>query len=484
MGLRLLRYAALWANVGSCVLRHGSGESVAVVPRFSGWRACLANCRRPGLLASRPLAGMALCLLQEIYLADDVLVDEQDISAPVPPRTRLLRNTPVRRTLPSDICSPCLVSSTGKKEKSNSRLYDMTTVKSNQGPTATILAIGTSTPPNCFYQADYPDFYFRVTNSDHKTELKEKFKRICERQSIKKRYFHLTEEILKENPNMCCYEAPSLDARQAMLIDEVPKLGKEAALKAIKEWGQPVSKITHLIFSAFYGVDMPGADVRLMRLLGLKPSVNRLMIYTQGCYMGGTVIRLAKDIAENNPGARVLVVCSDIRVLDFHEPSETHLDVLVVQAVFGDGAGAAIIGADSDISNHERPLFQILSCTQTTVPDTENYISGQLKEMGTDWNSLFYVVHPGGDGLLDQVEKTLGLRKEKLWASRYVLREYGNMGAPSVFFILDEVRKKSIEEMKATTGEGLECGVLFGFGPGLTVETVVLQSVSTNFTNY
>ncbi|KAK9178610.1 hypothetical protein WN943_027802 [Citrus x changshan-huyou] len=80
--------------------------------RFSGWRACLANCRRPGLLASRPLAGMALCLLQEICLADDVLVDEQDISAPVPPRTRLLRNTPVRRTLPSDICSPCLVSST------------------------------------------------------------------------------------------------------------------------------------------------------------------------------------------------------------------------------------------------------------------------------------------------------------------------------------------------------------------------------------
>ncbi|KAH9779621.1 hypothetical protein KPL71_007762 [Citrus sinensis] len=104
--------AALWANVGSCVLRHGSGESVAVVARFSGWRACLANCRRPGLLASRPLAGMALYLLQEIGLADDVLVDEQDISAPVPPRTRLLRNTPVCRTLPSDICSPCLVSST------------------------------------------------------------------------------------------------------------------------------------------------------------------------------------------------------------------------------------------------------------------------------------------------------------------------------------------------------------------------------------
>ena len=112
MGLRLLRYAALWANVGSCVFRRGSGESVAVVPRFSGWRACLANCRRPGLLASRPLAGMTLCLLREIGLADDVFVDERDTSAPVPPRTRLLRNTPVRGTLLSDICSPRLVSST------------------------------------------------------------------------------------------------------------------------------------------------------------------------------------------------------------------------------------------------------------------------------------------------------------------------------------------------------------------------------------
>ncbi|KAL9418316.1 hypothetical protein AB3S75_041176 [Citrus x aurantiifolia] len=55
---------------------------------------------------------MALCLLQEIGLVDDVLMNEQDISALVSQRTRLLRNTPVRRALSADICSPCLVSST------------------------------------------------------------------------------------------------------------------------------------------------------------------------------------------------------------------------------------------------------------------------------------------------------------------------------------------------------------------------------------
>ena len=47
-----------------------------------------------------------------------------------------------------------------------------------EGP-AMILAIGTATPSNCVYQADYPDYYFRITNSEHMTELKEKFKRMC-----------------------------------------------------------------------------------------------------------------------------------------------------------------------------------------------------------------------------------------------------------------------------------------------------------------
>ena len=45
-------------------------------------------------------------------------------------------------------------------------------------------------------------------------------------------------------------------------------------------------------------------------------------------------------------------------------------------------------------------------------------------------------------------------------------------------FGLDEMKRKSLEEGKSTTGEGLEWGVLFGFGPGLTVETIMLHIVS------
>ncbi|XP_010909688.2 chalcone synthase 3-like [Elaeis guineensis] len=374
-----------------------------------------------------------------------------------------------------------------------------------EGP-ATVLAIGTATPANVVYQADYPDYYFRITNSEHLDDLKEKFKRMCDKSMIRKRYMHLTEEILKENPNMCAYMAPSLDARQDLVVVEVPKLGKEAATKAIKEWGQPKSLITHLIFCTTSGVDMPGADYQLTKLLGLRPSINRFMMYQQGCFAGGTVLRLAKDLAENNRGARVLVVCSEITAVTFRGPSESHLDSLVGQALFGDGAAALIVGADPDLAI-ERPLFQLISASQTILPDSEGAIDGHLREVGltfhllkdvpgliskniekslvqalrpigiNDWNSIFWVAHPGGPAILDQVEEKVGLKKEKMRATREVLKEYGNMSSACVLFILDEMRRRSTEEGLATTGEGLEWGVLFGFGPGLTVETVVLHSM-------
>ncbi|XP_058786885.1 chalcone synthase-like [Vicia villosa] len=375
--------------------------------------------------------------------------------------------------------------------------------------TATVLAIGTATPPNCIYQSDFTDYYFRVTNSNHMPQLKDKLKRICEKSMIKKRYMHLTEEMLKENPNISSYEKSSLDARQDILVEEVPKLGEKAASKAIKEWGRPKSEITHLIFCSTSGVDMPGADYQLVKLLNLNPSTKRFMLYHQGCFAGGTVLRLAKDLAENNIGARVLVVCSELTVVTFRGPNENHLDSLVGQALFGDGASSVIVGSNPD-ERIEKPLFYLVSASETILPDSEGAIEGHLREVGltfhlkenvpeligenivksleeafhplgiSDWNSLFWVAHPGGPAILKRIEKTVELNSDKLNATKHVLSEYGNMSSACVLFILDEMRRKSMKEGKLTTGEGLKWGVLFGFGPGLTMETIVLHSAATN----
>ncbi|KAJ4818707.1 Chalcone synthase [Rhynchospora pubera] len=209
---------------------------------------------------------------------------------------------------------------------------------------ANVLAIGTALPPVCVPHDTYPDMYFRLTNSEHLTELKDKMTRICKSTTIKQRYMGMMAndgELLKKYPNIGDHDAPSLDARWEIVTEEVPKLAKEAAMVAIKEWGQPVSKITHLIF------------------------------------------------------------CTN--------------------------SGAAC---------------------------------------------------PGGPKILKMVEEKLELEKDKFNMTRKVLSDVGNLSSPTVLFIMNEMRKKSVNEGKATTGDGLEFGMLLGFGPGLSIEAVVLRSVA------
>nr|BBI37507.1 polyketide synthase [Plumbago zeylanica] len=376
----------------------------------------------------------------------------------------------------------------------------------SKGP-ATVLAIATAVPPNVYYQDEYADFFFRVTDSEHKTAIKEKFNRVCGTSMIKKRHMYFTEKMLNQNKNMCTWDDKSLNARQDMVIPAVPELGKEAALKAIEEWGKPLSNITHLIFCTTAGNDAPGADFRLTQLLGLNPSVNRYMIYQQGCFAGATALRIAKDLAENNKGARVLIVCCEIFAFAFRGPHEDHMDSLICQLLFGDGAAAVIVGGDPDET--ENSLFELEWANSTIIPQSEEAITLKMREEGlmiglskeiprllgeqiedilveafaplgiSDWSSLFWIAHPGGKAILEALEKKIGV-EGKLWASWHVLKEYGNLTSACVLFAMDEMRKRSIKEGKATTGDGHDYGVLFGVGPGLTVETVVLKSVPLN----
>ena len=191
--------------------------------------------------------------------------------------------------------------------------------------------------------------------------------------------------------------------------------------------------------------------------------------------------------------------------ITFRGPSDTHLDSLVGQALFGDGIIAIILGADPD-TKIERLLFQLVLAAQTILPDSDGAIDKHLREVGLtfhllkdvpgliskniekslveafspigirDWNSIFWIAHPSGPVILDQVEAKLGLKEEKPRVTRHVLSEFGNMSSACLLFILDEMRKKSLEERKATTGEGLEWGVLFGFGPSLNLTALTPQA--------
>uniref|UniRef100_A0A0D3HMI5 Chalcone synthase n=1 Tax=Oryza barthii TaxID=65489 RepID=A0A0D3HMI5_9ORYZ len=350
---------------------------------------------------------------------------------------------------------------------------------------AAMLAIGTANPPNSLSQEEYTNWYFRVTNSDHLTNLKDKMKKICK---------FLITKCSCVATELAVRDQPSLDARQDILATVVPELAAAAAARAIAEWGRPASDVTHLVFTTYSGVRMPGGDLRLASLLGLRRSVQRTSMYFHGC-SAAAALRVAKDLAENNPGARVLVVSAELSLTLFRAPQDGHVDTVVGQALFGDGAGAVIVGAGGD----ERQVFEMVSAAQTVLPDSEGAAEGQLNASGLvfrpsfelpamvrdnveqclaegvgkhvahgGWNDLFWAVHPGGRKILDVVEERLALAPGKLDASRRVLSEYGNMSGASIIFVLDELRRRG--DMPPG---GL--GVMLGIGPGISIEMMLLR---------
>jgi predicted naringenin-chalcone synthase len=76
-----------------------------------------------------------------------------------------------------------------------------------------------------------------------------------------------------------------------------------------------------------------------------------------------------------------------------------------------------------------------------------------------------FVVHPGGPGILEAVDEALDLRGDSgLAAARTVLRRVGNVSSGTVLFVLEELLRTDCELP----------AMLLAFGPGLTVESMML----------
>ena len=200
--------------------------------------------------------------------------------------------------------------------------------------------------------------------------------RAGENSTIKKRFFHLDEDLLDAHPELLDGSSPSVDARLDIVKTATADLAASASRKAIAEWGRAATDLTHLVVASNSGAHAPGVDVHLVHLLGFRPTVRRTMLYFSGCFAGAAALRHAKDLAENNRGARVLVVCAElITALLFAKPEEEgHHQTLVNNGFFGDGAGAIVVGADPVSHADEQPLFEIVSAAQSIIPDSKDAI--------------------------------------------------------------------------------------------------------------
>jgi alkylresorcinol/alkylpyrone synthase len=76
--------------------------------------------------------------------------------------------------------------------------------------------------------------------------------------------------------------------------------------------------------------------------------------------------------------------------------------------------------------------------------------------------------HPGGLKVLDAYRDALGLEERSVRHARSVLREFGNMSAPTCLFVLERL----IEEGEVADGEHV---LMTALGPGFCAEYVLLR---------
>lgn len=72
--------------------------------------------------------------------------------------------------------------------------------------------------------------------------------------------------------------------------------------------------------------------------------------------------------------------------------------------------------------------------------------------------------------MLDRTRDLVDLTEEDLQASRKILRQYGNLSAATVLFILDEIMRTGNPQIG-------DLGVMVAVGPGFAAEAALLRWV-------
>jgi predicted naringenin-chalcone synthase len=82
-----------------------------------------------------------------------------------------------------------------------------------------------------------------------------------------------------------------------------------------------------------------------------------------------------------------------------------------------------------------------------------------------------WCIHPGGKRILEAIGKQLDIDDGQMKEAYSVLGSHGNMSSATILFVL----KKMMYQIKETRDSALVFGV--AFGPGLTMETFLAESV-------
>jgi predicted naringenin-chalcone synthase len=266
------------------------------------------------------------------------------------------------------------------------------------------------------------------------------------------------------------------------------------ALEAIQDCLGTVSpqSITHLVTVSCTGLSAPGIDLEIVRALGLPLTVSRTSVNFMGCYAAIHALKLADAFCKADHKANVLIVAVELCTLHFQK--ELTVDNITSSMLFGDGAAAVLVNNESGPG-----VLEITHFHTRVAPDGQQDMAWELSSSGFRMTLSSYVpglveqslgslvqeslahanltqeeiahwcIHPGGKKILESAQKSIGLANGRLDTSYDVLKKYGNMSSPTILFVLREIAGR----LSPGVGERI---FVAAFGPGLTMETLILNS--------
>ena len=361
--------------------------------------------------------------------------------------------------------------------------------------TARIVSIGTAVPPTRIAQAVARDIFAAQEGADRLA--RRRIQAVFDASAIEQRHTVLAEfASAAVAPDDAAFVdsggrllSPTTGARNQRFIASAPELTAAAARTALADGGIDPSAVTHVVTVSCTGLFAPGPDYRLVRDLGLRPTVERCHLGFIGCAAALPALRVASALAASRPDAVVLVVCTELCTLHLRPSNDPQQ--IVAASVFADGAAAAIVTADPAAGNPggldldrfgtaltdegetdmvwtigDNGFEMILSAEVPRIIGRE--IQGAVgRFLGDDTPPDVWAVHPGGRSVLDRVEAGLDLPPDALAASRAVLRDFGNMSSATILFILASLlRDDDVPDGSRVAG--------LAFGPGLTVESALM----------
>ncbi len=319
--------------------------------------------------------------------------------------------------------------------------------------------------------------------ADQDQRFRRKVIKIFEGAAVDKRYSIMDPEEV--------FTATSFEAKNAIYVREVKKLGTQVLQKALTDADWPADSLDFIITVSCTGIMIPSLDAYLINELNLREDVVRLPVTEMGCAAGISGLIYAQNFLKANPGKRAAVVAVESPTATF-QLNDYSMANMVSAAIFGDGAacvllsseenatGPRILGSEmyhfpdsTNLMGFELTNFGLKMILDLDVPKaiSDNFshiVHPFLEKMGSSIQKVDHLIfHPGGKKIVQTVDGLFGELGKNIDDTREVLKQYGNMSSATVLYVLERFIQRDIK-----SGEQ---GLMLSFGPGFSAQRVLLE---------